>query len=147
MSVAHSPTKRLLRRDLIAVGHPQVRHPVQRRAPDKQLRRLPLEAARADSRAEDHLDAEDRRLSQRAPVVVTVSLPLRAPRAADRSQVLVADVALTLRVAVPPDARPLLRRDRGARFPRTDRLITVAAVVGPVGGDLAHLARDLLKQV
>src|ERR671938_1280442 len=136
MSAAHSPTELPLRRDLVAVRHPQVRHPVQRRAPDKHLRRLPLEAARPDSLAEDHLHAKDRRLCQRAPVVVTVALPLRAPLPADRAQVLVADVALTTRIAVLPDARPSPRRERGARFPRTDRVITVAAVVGPVRRDL-----------
>src|SRR5215204_6112637 len=124
MSAAHSPTKRLLGRDLVTVGHPEVRHPVQRRTPHQQLRRLSCKAARPDSLAEDHLDAKDSRLSQRAPVVVTVSLPLRTPRAADRAQVLIAEVTLTFRVAVVPDARPLLRRDRRSRFPRSNGVIT-----------------------
>ena len=147
MSTAHSPTKRLLRRDPIAVRHPEMRHPVQRGAPHQHLRRLPVKAAGTDSLAKDHLYAEDSRLSQRASMIVTVSLPLRAPRAADGAQVLIADVALTLRVAMLPDARSLLRRDRGARFPLSDRVITVAAVVGPVGGDLLDLVCNLRQQV
>src|SRR5256714_6554151 len=147
MGAAHSPTERLLRRDLVAVRHPQVRHPVQRRAPHQQLRRLSVEAAGADPLAKDHLHAKDSRLSQRALVVATLSLPLRAPCATDGSQVLIADVALTSRVAVLPDTCSLLRRNRGARLPLPDRVITVAAVIGSVGGDLANLALDLLKQV
>src|SRR5215218_11258037 len=107
MSAVHSPTDLFLRRDLVAVRHPEVRHPVQRRAPHQQLRRLPGERARTDSLAEDHLHAKDSRLSQRAPVVATISFPLRAPRAADGSQILVTAVAFGFRVAVLPDARSL----------------------------------------
>src|SRR5918911_1546434 len=139
MSAAHSPTELPLRRDLVAVRHPQVRHPVQRRAPHQQLRRLPVEAAGADSLAKDHLHAEGSRLSQRAPVVAAVPLPLRPPRAADGSQVLVAGVALTLRVAVLPDARPLLRRELRPVPPLSDPVVTVAAVIRAIGGDLLDL--------
>jgi hypothetical protein len=71
MSTAHPPTELSLGRDLIARRHAQVRHPVQRRASDKQLRRLPVEAARADSFAEDHLHSKDLRLDQRPPVIIT----------------------------------------------------------------------------
>src|SRR5215212_4635986 len=142
MSTAHSPTEPSLRRDLVAVRHPEVRHPVQRRAPHQQLRRLPIERARTDSLAEDHLHAKDSRLGQRAPVVVTISLPSCAPRAADGSQVLIADMALTLRVAVAPDARPLLRRDGRPRPQLADRVIAVAAVIRAVGRDLANLILD-----
>src|SRR5438067_13589258 len=104
MSAAYSPTERLLRRDRIAVGHPEVRHPVQRRTPHQHLRRLPVKAAGADPLAKDHLHAKDSRLGQGAPVVAAISLPWRAPCATDGSQVLIADVALTFRVAVLPDA-------------------------------------------
>src|SRR5918912_274385 len=147
MSVAPSPTKLSLGRDLIADRHPEVRHPVQRRASNEHLRRLPVKAARADSLAEDHLHAEDRRLSQGAPVVAALALPLCAPLPADGSQVLVAGVALTLRVAVVPDARPISRRDGCSRFPLSYRVITVAAVVGSVRRDPLDLTLDLLKQV
>src|SRR5438270_1438520 len=132
MSAVYSPTEPSLRRDLVAVRHPQMRHPVQRRAPHQQLRRLSVEAAGTDALAKDHLHAKDSRLGQRAPVVATLLLPPSTPRAADGAQVLVADVALAARVAVPPDARPLLRRDRRPRLPRSDRVITAAAVIGPV---------------
>lgn len=147
MSTAHSPTELSLCRDLVAVGHPQVRHPVQRRAPHQQLRRLPVKAPRPDSLAKDHLHPEDCRLGQRAPMVVTFALPLRPPRAADAAQVLIAEVAFGFRVAVLPDARPLLRRDRRPRFPPSNRVVTVAAIIRPIGGDLLDLVLDLLKQV
>jgi len=48
MSSAYFPTEQPLRRDRVAVRHPQVRHPVQRRASHQQLRRLHVEAAGAD---------------------------------------------------------------------------------------------------
>src|ERR1041384_3468457 len=51
MSAAHSPTELALRRDLVAVRHAEVRHPVQRRAAHQQLRRLSGEAARPGSTA------------------------------------------------------------------------------------------------
>ena len=147
MSAAQSPTERLLRRDRVAVGHPEMRHPVQRRAPHQQLRRLPGERARTDSLAKDHLHAKDSRLGQRAPVVAALPLPRRPPLSPDRAQVLIADVPLRTRVAVLPDTRPLLRRDGRARPQLADRVIAVAAVIGPVGRDLPQLTLDLRKQV
>src|SRR5215207_8606785 len=113
MSKADPLTDPLLRRDLVAVGHPQVRHPVQRRAPHQQLAGLTLEAARTGPLPEDHLEAKDRHLRQAPPVIVSLALPLRAPVAADAAQVLIAVMSLAFRIPVAPDARPLLRRDDG----------------------------------
>lgn len=56
-------------------------------------------------------------------------------------------MAFGFRVTVLPDACPLLRRDRRSRLPLADRVITVTAVVGPIGRDLANLALDLIEQV
>src|SRR5207253_6934697 len=107
-SEADPLTEPTLRRDFVAVRHPHVRHPVQGRAPHQQLSGLTLEAARAGPLPEDHLEAEDGHLRQRAPVVVVIALPLRAAVAADVAQVFITVVSLTSRVAVPPDARPPL---------------------------------------
>src|SRR5438067_8716871 len=117
MSEADPLTESTLRRDLVAVRHSHVRHPVQGRAPHQQLTGLSVEAARARPLPEDHLEAEDRHLRQRAPVVIIVALPLRAAVAADKAQVLIAVVSLTSPVAVAPDARTLLRWDDGSRTP------------------------------
>src|SRR5215212_200069 len=125
MSKADPLTKLALRRDLVAVRHPEVRHSVQRRAPHQQLSGLPGEAARTRPLPEDRLEAEDRHLGQRAPVVVRLALPLRAPVAADAAQVLVPVVPLASRVAVAPDARALLWRDDGARATPADGVVTL----------------------
>ena len=61
----------------VTVGHSELRHPVQRRASHQQLRGLPRETARAGPLPENHLEAENRHLGQRAPVVVILALPLR----------------------------------------------------------------------
>src|SRR5437763_6305350 len=98
MSVADPPTESILRRDLVALRHPYMRHPVQCRAPYQQLRGLTPEAARARPLAEDHLEAEDGHLGQAPPVVVILALPLRPPMRADKAQVLVAVVPRALRV-------------------------------------------------
>src|SRR5437764_1083667 len=102
MSKADPLTEPTLRRDSVAVRHPQVRHPVQGRAPHQQLRGLTLEAARARPLPEDHLQAEDRHLGQAPPMVAALALPCGSPVAADVAQVLVTVVPLALRVAVPP---------------------------------------------
>src|SRR5437588_9866537 len=108
MSEANPPTEPTSRCDFVTVRHPHVRHPVQGRAPHQQLTGLTLEAARTRSLAEDHLEAEDGHLGQRAPMIIIVALPLRAPVAADVAQVLVTVVSLAFPVAVAPDARTLL---------------------------------------
>ena len=146
MSIADPLTEPALRRDLVAVGHPQVRHPVQRRAPHQQLPSLPGEAARTGPLAEDRLEAEDRHLRQAPPVIAALALPLRPPVSPDRTQVLVAVVPLRFRVAVAPDARPLLRRDDGPRAPRADGVVTPPVVVAAVARHLPDDALDLLKQ-
>src|SRR5437763_9347619 len=114
MSEAAPPTEPTLRRDLVAVRHPHVRHPVQGGAPHQQLTGLSVEAARARPLPEDHLEAEDRHLRQKAPVVVILALPLRPPVSANVTQVFITVVPLAQRVAVVPDARTLLRWDDGS---------------------------------
>ncbi len=131
----------------ITVRHPQVRHSVQCRAPHQQLRCLSLKAASTNALTEDHLHAKDLRLGQRAAVVIALSLPLSTPGAADGTQILIADVPLSFRVSMLPDARSLLRRDRRSCSSASDRLIAVAAVVGSIGRDLANLVLDLREQV
>src|SRR5881398_343020 len=128
MSKADPLTDALLRHDLVAVGHPQVRHPVQGRAPHQQLSGLALKAARTGPLPEDHLEAEDRHLRQAPPVIIIIALPLRTPVGADAAQVLVAVVPLASRVAVAPDARTLLRRDHGPRTLQADRVVTLPVV-------------------
>src|SRR5215203_5955966 len=125
MSKADPLTAALLRHDLVAVGHPQVRHPIQRRAPHQQLSGLTLEAARTRPLPEDHLEAEDRHLRQAPPMVVILALPLRPPVSAAVAQVLVAVMPLALRVAVTPNARTLLRRDNCPRALLADGVITL----------------------
>src|SRR5947208_16945397 len=100
MSEADPPTEPTSRRDFVTVRHPHVRHPVQGRAPHQQLTGLTLGAARTDPLTEDHLEAEDGHLGQRAPVVVIVALPLRPPVTADVAQVVIPVVSLPSPVAV-----------------------------------------------
>jgi hypothetical protein len=147
MSATHSPTEQLLGRDLVAIWHPQMRHPVQRRASDKQLRGLSVKAARTNPLAEDHLYSKDLCLGQRAAMIARLSLPLSAPFAPDYSQVLIADVSLSFRVAVLPDARPLLWWNRRSCLSATDRVITISAIIRSIGRDLVNLILNLLKQV
>ena len=147
MSAVHSATELRLGRNLETRRHPEVRHPVQRRTPDKQLRRLPLKTASTDSLAKYHLHAKDLRLSQRTAMVARRALPLSPSFAPDGSQVLIADVPFSLRVAMLPDACPLLWRDRRSRLSLSDGVITVAAVICSVSRDLAHIILNLLQQV
>lgn len=142
-----SPTEQLLRRDHVTVGHPQMRHPIQRRASDKHLCCLPLKAARSDSLAKDHLHSKDLRLGQRAAMIATVSLPLPSSLATDRTQVFITDVAFSFRIAVLPDARPLLRWDSRSCCSLSNGVIAVAAIIGPVSRDLRDFVLDLLQQV
>ena len=147
MSVAIPQITVPLRSHGVAVGHPQVRYPVQRRTPHQQLRRLSVKAARTDSLTEDHFHSKDLRLGQRTPMVLALSLPLSAPFVPDLSQVLIADVALGFPLPVLPDACPFARRDRRSRSSCPECVITVATVIGPVGTDLLDLLCALLQQV
>ena len=133
--------------NLIAIRHPQVRHPVQCRASHQQLRRLPGKRARTDSLAEDRFHAKDRRFSQRPPMVAALALPLATSEATTRAQVLITGVPVGFRVAVLPDACSLARRDGRACPPLTQGVITVARVVGSISRDLTHLALNLREQV
>jgi hypothetical protein len=146
MSVADPLFELILRRDLVAVGHPLVRHPVQGRAPHQQLPRLPGERARTGPLAEEHLEPEDRHLRQGSPVVVALALPLRPPVPPDSSQVLVAVVSLGLRVAVLPDARSLLGRDHRPRSLLSDGVVALPVVVAAVARHLPDLLLDLREQ-
>src|SRR5437588_6217646 len=140
MSEADPLTEPTSRRDFVAVRHPHVRHPVQGRAPHQQLSGLTLEAARARPLPEDHLEAEDRHLRQRAPVIVILSLPLRAAVAADKAQVLITVVWLTSPVAVVPDARALLGWDDRPGLARADGVVTLPVVVTAVSRHLLEFA-------
>ena len=111
MSEADPPTEPTLRRDLVAVRHTLVRHPVQGRAPYQQLAGLTLKSARTRPRPENHLEPEDRYLRQRAPMVLIITFPFRPPMRAQVGQVFITRVTLASSVPMTPDARPLLRRD------------------------------------
>src|SRR3954469_21623601 len=113
----------------VTLWHSQMRHPIQDRASHQHLRRLSVKAARGDSLTKDHLQPEHCGLGQRAPMIMALSLPLRAAMMANAPHVLVACVSLSLAVAMPPDACAFLRRDHGTRASLRDRLITLAVVV------------------
>src|SRR5215210_1969838 len=146
MSIDPFPTELSLGRDMVAVRHSQVRHPVQRRTPDKQLRRLSVKAARTNPFAEDHFHSKDLRLSQRAPMIACLALPLSPSFASDGTQVLIADMAFGFRVAVLPNLRSLLRRNRNPRSSVSQGVITVAAIVSSISTHLANLALNLREQ-
>src|SRR5215213_7897055 len=131
----------------VAVRHSQVSHSVERRTPDKQLRRLSLKLARSHSLAKDHLHAKDLRLGQRTPMIARLALPLSPPLAPNLSQVLITDVPLSFGVAVLPNTCSLLWRDSGSRFSLSNRVITVTTVIGSIGTHLANLVFDLCEQV
>ncbi len=136
MSVVFSTIEPERRSYPIAVGHSQMRHPVQCRAAYQQLRRLPVKRARTDSLAKDCLDPKDLRLSQASLVVVALTLPRGTPFLSDGAQVLIAQVTLNFRVAVLPDARSAARRDRRACAARTQCVVTVPTIVGSVSRHL-----------
>src|SRR5947199_9075240 len=87
-----------LRSNRIAVGHPAVRHPVQRRASDQQLSGLSLKGARTDSFTKYGLHSIDLRLGQRPTMIARLTLPLSATLLSDCSQVLIANMSLGFRV-------------------------------------------------
>src|ERR1043165_4051571 len=125
MSATHFPIESSLGRDLVAVRHSKVRHPVQRRTSDQHLRRLPFKATRTHTFTKDRLHTKDLRLSQRAPMIARFTFPLTAPLLSDRSQVLISNVSFSLRIPVLPNLRPLLRRNRCPRLALSDGVIAV----------------------
>src|SRR5436309_7535944 len=147
MSAVHCPTELSLGHDHVAVGHPQVCHPVQGRASDQQLRRLSRKAASTDSFAKDRLDSKDLRLGQRATMIFALTFPPSAPLLPDLSQVLITHVSFGKGVAMLPNLRPLLWRDAGPRLSFSNGVITVATVIRTIGCDLTQLIIYLLQQV
>src|SRR5256885_1887366 len=147
MSATHCPTELSLGRDRVAVGHSQVRHPVQRRTPHKQLSGLSRKGASTDPFTKDRLDSKDLRLSQRPPMIARLTFPLSASLLSDCSQVLITNMSLGFRITVLPYLRSLLRRNAGLRLSFSDGVIAVAAIIGSISRDLAQLIRDLLQQV
>jgi hypothetical protein len=113
----------------ITVGHPQMRHLIQRCTSDQHLCRLPRELPGAHSLAEDHFHSEHLRLGQTSPMVATFLLPLPTPNFADAPHVLIANQPLPLAVAVLPNLGILARRDDRLRAAPPDRLIAVALVI------------------
>ena len=147
MSEAAPPTKPTLRRDLIAVRHSLVRHPVQGRASHQQLAGLTLKAARTRTCPEDLLEAKDRHLCQGASVILIISLPLGPPMRAQVAQVFIPRVTLATSIPMTPDARPPLRRDNRPRRAFSDGLVTLTVVIAAVARHLPQLARHLPEQV
>jgi len=147
MSEADPPTEPILRRDLVAVRHPLVRHPVQGRAPHQQLTGLTGEAARTRTSPKDHLKSEDRHLCQRAAVIFIISLPLRSSMRSQVAQVFITVMTCATSVPMTPDARPLLRRDDRPRLAFSDGVVTLAVVVAAIARHLPQLARHLSEQV
>src|SRR5829696_8893750 len=133
--------------DGIAVGHTQLCHPVQSRASDQHLRGLSFKPSRTHSFSEDHLHAKHRRLCKAPSVIAHFLFPLLSPHCTNPPQVLIADQALCFAVAVLPDVRPLLRRDRRSSFACPYRFIAVALVVCLVARYLIDLLVDLFKQI
>src|SRR5205085_10913106 len=131
----------------IAVGHPQMRHRIQRRTPDQHLRRLPSKLPRTDAVSEDRLHSKHLRLGQAAPMIPYFLLPLLTPHLANSSQMLIANQSLFFTIAVLPDPSIAARRDGRLGFSFPDRLITIALVIGAIAADLLDLRIDLLKQV
>lgn len=91
----------------MALRHPEMHHPIQRRTFDEHFTELILDPPRLQPLPETHLEAEDRRLGQRPPMIPALPLPLLPPDRPDSAQVLIAGVPSGFAVAVLPDPRPL----------------------------------------
>ena len=129
----------------VTVGHPQVRHRIQGRTSDQHLRRLPGKLPRADAISEDRFHPEHLRLGQTPPMIANFLLPLFTSHLADAPQILIADQSLLLAVAMLPNLRIPLRRNRRSGLAFADRLITIAFVIRAIATDLLNLILDLLK--
>src|ERR1700750_505211 len=89
----------------VAVWHAQMRHRVQRSAPDQHLRRLPGEPPRTHSLSENRFHPKHLRLRQTAPVITDFPLPLLSAYTPDTPQVLITNQPLLLRVSMLPNLR------------------------------------------
>ncbi len=97
--------------------------------------------------AEDGLEPKHLRLGQRAAMILTLPLPLRSADSSDAPQILISRQSFGSRVAVLPDARPLLWRDDRLRLARSDQEITIPAVIRSIRRDLANLILKLIEQI
>src|SRR5215213_1709279 len=131
----------------ITVGHPQMRHLVQRRTSDQHLRRLPGKLPRTYTRSEYRFHSKHLRLSQTSPMITDLLLPRLAAHLPDSAQVLISNQSLLLTIAMLPYLRISARRDGGPGFSFPDCLITVPLIVGAIAADLLNLIIDLLKQL
>jgi len=130
----------------VAVRHAQMRHRIQRSAPDQYLRRLPSKLPRTHSLCEERLHSKHLGFSQASPVVATFFFPLLAPDLPNPSQILIAYQPLLFAIAVLPYLRISTRRNGRLRLALTDGLIAIALVIRSIAADLLNLFLDLLKQ-
>jgi hypothetical protein len=131
----------------ITVGHSQMRHLIQSRTPDQHLRRLPGNLPCAEAVAEDRLDAKHLRLGQTPAMIADFFFPLFAPDLPDAPQVLIANQPLLLTIAVLPDLRIPLRRNRRLRLALADGFIAIALVIRAIAADLLKRILDLLQHL
>src|SRR5512135_42291 len=132
---------------LDAHRHAQMRHDVQRPAPDPQLTCLASPLPAPQPIPEDPLDPPDRRLGQRAHVVAHRALPAPPALSPDGAQVLIARVRSSLGVAVDLDLGVLARRDQGLGPARRQGVVDLGLVVRPVGGRFGDRPLDLIQQI
>jgi hypothetical protein len=73
----------LLSNNLDTIGHSEVCHPIQDRAPEHQLFELIINLASLQPIAEDRLETEDLSLRQASAMMVALPLPLFTPDSSD----------------------------------------------------------------
>src|SRR5690349_8306156 len=126
----------------IAPGHAQLRHLVERGAPEEDLRGGAVVRPRADLAAEDRFEPAHGRLGEAAAVVAHLVFPPRPADAADAPQMLVplerrrVTVAVLANAWASSTAGPRGKHGARALGPRRDRVVTLPFVVGAVGADL-----------
>jgi hypothetical protein len=131
----------------IAVGHSQMRHPVQGRTSHQHLRRLPGKLSRTDALAEDRFQAKHLRLGKTATMIPDFLLPPFASHLPDAPQLLISTQRLLFAVAVRPNPGILLRRYRRLRSPLFDGFITEVLIITAIAADLLNLFFDLFEQL
>src|SRR5215213_234600 len=131
----------------VTVGHPKMRHPVERCASYKYLRRLPLKLPRAYSISEYRLEPEHLRLGKTPAVIPTLFLPLLAPYFSDSPKILISQMPLIFAVAVLPYSSIASRRYCCTRSSSFYSFITVSLVIRAVAADLLYLLVYLLNQL